>query len=59
MRQVTFPLRQEADDFAESVDRQGWDIAFAALGQEDQGSVSGSMSLERLREIVLKSDYSD
>jgi hypothetical protein len=59
MRQATFPLRPDADDFAASVDRQGWEAAYAALGRGDAGPLPGLMSLDMLREIVLKTDLSN
>jgi hypothetical protein len=59
MRGATFPLREAADEFGAAVERLGWELAFAALGDDDGALLRRSMTLDRLREIALESDSSD
>ncbi|WP_431279892.1 hypothetical protein [Leifsonia poae] len=56
---MTFPLRADADDFGDTVDQLGWELAFASLGSDEGASMTGQMSLEGLRELVMKSVESD
>ncbi|GAA0426520.1 hypothetical protein GCM10009543_22130 [Leifsonia naganoensis] len=57
MRGTTFPTRDEAAQYAASVEEDGWDAAYASLaGAPSVSSRFGTMTLKQLEQAIITAD---